>query len=561
MKRLNIFYYNKKNPKIRHSINFIKGNKFIENNKNKIIYEKNFNSQESSSFSINKKEKKTLIHSRNYSLLDNKKTNFAFGHSTINKKIKNDIFLLSQKNLKNSLFQTRKNSYGTFSISGSDCSTKRTIKKIKEVKIYSPFCKSKILNKNSIPKKYILNNQSSSVENTKIKTNKSEKYDKNDTFISSNKIKNNYKFTIFCNYDSQNEKNKNRNKEKIINSETNKIKVNTSNNIKYSQRNTSFMNYKNCKPNFIIEENRGNLTEREKDSFVGQANIYWKKLVFVNNNSNTNIHSSINNGKSSTYRIKNIFNKKNINSSPIIANEKNISSIENKNINNSILIKDKKRYNEYFNDILSKIDLNKNINNKKKQKIYNFKKIKTRNYINKTLNINNSNIYSGEKNILLKYKINSFKPKIKYKNKISKKPEKINNLYNTINNSINLEYNNKFRKNPKIEKRRDKISFKRENSFNIPKFKKTFAKYFTLRNNQNKQICKEISIYIEKQNNNKNTNIEKNSGLEYMKDKKEKCIIKNNKLKAINVNKKTIININQFYPSYFIKENENILKK
>ena len=46
-----------------------------------------------------------------------------------------------------------------------------------------------------------------------------------------------------------------------------------------------------------------------------------------------------------------------------------------------------------------------------------------------------------------------------------------------------------------------------------------------------------------------------------MKDKKEKCIIKNNKLKAINVNKKTIININQFYPSYFINENENILKK
>ena len=321
------------------------------------------------------------------------------------------------------------------------------------------------------------------------------------------------------------------------------------------------MNYKNCKPNFIIEENRGNLTEREKDSFVEQANIYSKKLVFVNNNSNTNIHSSINNGKSSTYRIKNIFNKKNINSSPIIANENNISSIENKNINNSILIKDKKRYNEYFNDILSKIDLKKNINNKKKQKIHNFKKIKTRNYINKTLNINNSNVCSGEKNILSKYKINSFKPKIKYKNKISKKPEKINNLYNTINNSINLECNNKFRKNPKIEKRRDKISFKRENSFNIPKIKKTIAKYSTLRNNQNKQICKEISIYIEKQNNNKNTNIEKNNGLEYMKDKKEKCIIKNNKLKAINVNKKTIININQFYPSYFINENENILKK
>ena len=65
MKRLNIFYYNKKKPKIRHSINFIKDNKFIENNKDKIIYENNCKCQEPNSFSINKKEKKALILSRN----------------------------------------------------------------------------------------------------------------------------------------------------------------------------------------------------------------------------------------------------------------------------------------------------------------------------------------------------------------------------------------------------------------------------------------------------------------------------------------------------------------
>ena len=55
---MNLFYYNKKNPKIRNSINFVKGKKFIENTEDKIIYEKNFNSQERSSFSINKKESK-----------------------------------------------------------------------------------------------------------------------------------------------------------------------------------------------------------------------------------------------------------------------------------------------------------------------------------------------------------------------------------------------------------------------------------------------------------------------------------------------------------------------
>ena len=52
------------------------------------------------------------------------------------------------------------------------------------------------------------------------------------------------------------------------------------------------MNYKNCKPNLIMEEKRekrGNLTERERDTFVGPANIYSKKFVLVNNNnSNTN---------------------------------------------------------------------------------------------------------------------------------------------------------------------------------------------------------------------------------------------------------------------------------
>ena len=54
--------------------------------------------------------------------------------------------------------------------------------------------------------------------------------------------------------------------------------------------------------------------------------------------------------------------------------------------------------------------------------------------------------------------------------------------------------------------------------------------------------------------------MQKYNALEYMKNKKGQCIIKNNKLNAINVNKKTIINVNQFYPSYFINSNENNLK-
>ena len=549
----------KKNPKNRNSINYMKRNKFNEENKNEIIYEKNLNSLENRSFSINKKDKINLIHSRNYSQITN--NNLTYENMILNNKIKNCVILLSQKNIKNSAFQTRQNSFGNFSISSSESSAQKTIKKIKKgKKICSPFSKSKIIKKKSFKERYIFNNEPSSI-NKIIKINNSEKYEDNHTFISSNE-KNNNKFTIYCNYDSKKKKNSNKsnNKETIKKSEINKIKVNTSNNnlnyypIKYYHKdNTCFINYKNNNSNFILEDKKGNITERP-------ANIYSKKVIFINN-SNNNLFSSINNESNSYYKKKNKIDKKKINKSLILNKEKNIFVNENNN-NNSTLIKEKNKikFHEYFNDILSNIDLNKNININKKNTINNFKKIRTRNQ-----NINNaitSNINTTEKNILSNYKINSFKPKFKYKNKITKKSEKISQLYNNINNnSIFLGYNNNFGKNSKIPKKKEKISFTRENSLNIPKFKKNIMEYTILRNNQNNKISSEVSIYIGKENtnNSKGIYIGINNNNEY-KIQKEKYN-NNKKLKAINVNKKTIINVNQFYPSYIINNNnENTIK-
>jgi hypothetical protein len=231
----------------------------------------------------------------------------------------------------------------------------------------------------------------------------------------------------------------------------------------------------------------------------------------------------------------------------------------NNNDNNSISIKGKNKYNDYFNEIISKIDLNKKIHNKKNENLNSKKNSKTRNLVNTT----NSEIYfNTKKNILLSSKINCFQPRYIYNNKTTKNSEKIKRQYNTINNSSNLEYNNKFRTNPKINKRKAKISFSRENSLDISNFKKDIVKYSILRNNKNNQVSSEVSLFIGKNNNINGNSIESYLDLyndEYFKKKIGKYSF-NNKLKAINVNRRTIINVNQFYPSYFINNNENLIK-
>ena len=226
---------------------------------------------------------------------------------------------------------------------------------------------------------------------------------------------------------------------------------------------------------------------------------------------------------------------------------KNIFITDKNSNNNSLIIKDKNKFREIFNNIISNIDLNKNINNNKKKTFSNFKKIKILNETYNVLNSNTENIYSRENNILSNYKINSFKSKIKFQNKITKKP-KINKHYNTIYNYINIGCNEKFRKNPKISKTKEK----REKLLNTLKIKSNIGNYILSNNKNNNKIRKEISIYFEENNNNKNEDLEICSGDQYIKNKKEKSLIKDNDLKEVNDNRKIIINVNPYKRgSYF----------
>ena len=543
--------------KIDNNLNINKrNNKFIDINENKIIYEKNLIGKKNGSFSIHQKDNKSSINSRNNSkklILKKKNTSF-------NKKIKNNISL-NHKNIESSLIKERIKWNRNYSISASDNLSHENIKKIKVAKTgkSSPFCKSKIINKKYLTEKLIFT-QSSSVENKKSKI-KDEKYKNEQIFISSNEHKNISKFTIFCNYDSKKEKNC---LEETAKKKVNKIKVNIANN--NCNNNKKFylnnMTSKNTKSTLQNEKTKGNYTERNRDFCFGE--IYSKKLIITNRvNNDRNKYSSINTEKlNNSRKIKKIDKINNINcnnkSSIINKNKFMIDNSSNKD-NNNISNKDKNKYNDYFNEIISKIDLNKNKHNKKNENLNSKKNSKARNSINTT----NSDIYfNTKKNILLSSKINYFQPRYIYNNKTTKNSEKIKRQYNTINNSSNLEYSNKFRTNPKINKRKAKISFTRENSLDISNFKKDIVKYSILRNNKNNQVSSEVSLFIGKNYNINGNSIESNLDLytdEYFKKKIGKYSF-SNKIKAINVNRRTIINVNQFYPSYFINNNENFNK-
>ena len=531
-------------------------NNNTENEDITIIKKNNKNTRnsvkESSSSSFYKNIKINKIHSRNSSQSNN--NNYTDEHSSVSKKIKNCITLVGRRGVKNSLFKTRNNSFNNNSIynsiSVSDISIQRPIIKIKEEKL-TPFCKTKInelsRNKKALSKKFIFT-QSSSLHNRKTEINKNnEKYKENNKDL-------NHNCTVFFNYDSKkNKKEKEKkNKDKIKNIETKKIKVNTINNNnvknnKFHLNNTCYFFYRKNKPKVKTEKNKENLTERNRKSFIGPTNIYSKKLLMTsNNNSITNLYSTINNESINSHRKKN-----NVNKSFVINKEKkNLSITEYNNNKNNIIVKDKIKFEKYFNDILSKIDLN---TNNKKLNISNTKKDnKSRN----THNLTNLNFYNQtEKNITF----TKNNKKIKNYNKELKTTIKVKE-YKTNNNSLNLGSNNKFNGN-KISKKKTKITSDKGKSINVPNFKKNMIKYSILRNNENNQISSEISIYISKQKNNSQNHLNVYDS-EYIKNKKAKFsfINNNNKLKPINVNKKTIINVNQFYPSYFINSNENFFK-
>ena len=256
---------------------------------------------------------------------------------------------------------------------------------------------------------------------------------------------------------------------------------------------------------------------------MGPINIYSRKILYIPNANNNNANKlKQNNYRNIPIKKNTIKKKQNNKSSYIIPKEKNIKILQNENSN---LTKNKTRakFNEYFNDILSNINLTKtlinqrpNLNNKK------IKEPQEKHKIRKIIQLSNIDVNTmTTKTIQTKNKSNNVS------NKINKEKNKIKNI----------NYNSTF-----TESRKNIIEMFRNNILN----------YSINRNNKNNQVKNEVSIFIgedkKKKENKDSINNNKNMNL-------KKIIPFNNKThKKIDKNKKTIINVNQYYSSYYIKK-------
>ena len=511
IKKITLSYNNRR--KKRYSCNFSERNNNyleIEPDQTKIIYEKNLSKEEPKSFSITKNE--TLNHnhqhSRNYKELNNNLKNGinTYSNQIISKKVKNSVILFSKN--KNILYQklNRNNSFKNPSLSTFENFSPRSL----EINIErrtersSPFRKSKIndsfILKNSSQKKYILDKK------LEMNANKT--------------------ITYFS---------------KEIKNEKYRVKP-------IDQKNNIYIDFKN----------KGYLTQRNKD--IGPINIYSKKIIFIPNGNNNNVYklkqyiTNIDNFSNKNKNLKkedkinnftNINNSRHnkiiensvINKSYIIPKEKNIKIFKNEINNNLDKIKSTKNFDEYFNEIQSNIHNNKitmneriNLNNNKKQK-----EQKEKHKIRKIIQLSKIDM-----NKLKTKTIQSFE---RGNNKFQSKC--ILNKMNKINNKI--KKNNYVNNNQIIDKENDydKPNFIQSQKSLIEKYRKNILHYSIIRNNQNNQVKNEVSIFIgDNEKNRKNIDIKKNR----INSKTD------NQTRNLWNNKKTIINVNQYYSSYYIKK-------
>ena len=486
IKDITISYYDRKNKKNRNSFNYMdlnipfkltekakKNNNYLEpdNNKPEVIYEKNLSNNDSRSFSISQK-RHSYSNSKNFKESNNNKNNETKANSNyiINKRLKNSVFLLTKnknKNKVNNEYIIRNNSLTKFPLTERDNSSQRSLENIKEgiTERGSPFRKSKISDS------FILKNSYKKIINNKNKLNKC-----NSKEILSNTSRNITNNTL----KEFNSKIENIKKEKYLKSKIKSNKIidvlNINHNINNEIHYKDFKKEQNCKI-------KRHLTERNKN--LGPVNIYSKKLIFIPNGNN--IKENYQNKLKEYTKILNNYDKNkpsrknNINKSYIIPKEKNIKILQN-DVNNQ----KKKKFNEYFKEILSNININKKIMN------------------NKTILTNNIKKESKEKHIirkiirLSKIDMNTMTTKtIPTSNKINEK-----------------KFQPKFRiRNKNIKENNNTINLTRSSKDLIEKFRNNMLFYSISRNNRNNQVKNEISIFIGDKNeqNNKRINVKKNA--------------------------------------------------
>ena len=341
-------------------------------------------------------------------------------------------------------------------------------------------------------------------------------------------------------------------------------KNNNINNSAYNKPYNLIFNYKN-KKKIITKENKNDIYSKIKSSTINRSNtdrnikVNFDAMKFDNNsikstknffndNDSTNSFNIINDSKYNKIRVNTRNNHKKITTSPNIT-----FNMIKKNSYWKIYKKPKNSCLLGIGNIINKNDDN-NYNNTYKKNNYR----------------ENSQFITFKKN-----KINNFTQIEDNSSSITNDKLKGQKYYYSINENLNIEQetqllsssqqlndNKIYRNSRKIYKKNQNNSYRNrssevrniltegnnsniiqiENKFN---FNEDIIRFSIKRNNMNNQIIKEFSVIVGDKNKNLN----------------EINMTEKNKSANINENKKTIINVNQYYPSYFISASEIMKNK
>ena len=398
---------------------------------------------------------------------------------------------------------------------------------------------------------------------------------------------------------------------KLRNSHRNNYYSNNTNNNDNIIYNTIFIDKNiNDKKKYVLQK------KYKSNNYINNGNISFfnKFKKFINNDKTTQNLLTLESKNQSTYKLSsNIFsglntdrNKDNINnnnnfSSSNVNNKSQINNSNFINANESAINIEDSKYNKIK---VNKININKKIQNLSKNKTNSYYKIhkKPKNscLVNNYKNQNNNNVkiepnyeiyMRGNSQILnfnkIRNKNNLFEELNNLKDNITQYNLTHNNSKsiitessyaernnNSINDNLNIEIvkeqmkdsdaniiaknqnqnyckiNTRCQNNINKLNERLFINHKPNYKTNIQHFNEEIIKYSILRNNRNNQIINEFSVVLGEEKN-KSEIINENKKIINKLD--ENPILSSE-------NKRTIINVNQYYPRYYIDTHENYKK-
>ena len=358
------------------------------------------------------------------------------------------------------------------------------------------------------------------------------------------------------------DKNKNDKKRNILQKKfksNNYLKSNISSLNKFKK----FLNNNNTTKNLLTLENKNMSTYRLSSSIFSGSNTDRNKdnnnysSINVDNKSQINDSIFINVNESAINIDNSKYNKIKVNTINVNKKIQNLSQMSKNKTNSYYKIHKKPKntclINNYKKDI-NKIENNNlkiepnyekyikgnsqilNFNKNKKTKLLELNNLKD-NITQYNFSYNNSKSIISESSFTDKNNNNSI-------NDIEKTKEQTKDQNN--NNNLKKDYNQNYCKISDISKsqlnERPFISHKPDYKTNIQNFNEEIIKYSILRNNRNNQIINEFSVILGE---------EKNKSEIISENKKINNNLDDNPILS-NENRRTIINVNQYYPRYYI---------